>query len=126
MKSGPLSEDEWEIMRRHPEAGEAILAPITSLREVLPVVRSSHERWDGSGYPDGLSGEDIPLVARIVCCCDAFNAMTTDRPYRKARPLGEALAELRRCSGTHFDPTVVEAIIAVSGAEVVEPRRAAA
>jgi two-component system cell cycle response regulator len=73
-------------------------------------VRSCHEHWDGSGYPDGLRGEQIPLVARVVCCCDAFSAMTTDRPYRKARSEQEALAEMRRCAGTRFDPAVVEAL----------------
>jgi HD-GYP domain-containing protein (c-di-GMP phosphodiesterase class II) len=76
------------------------------------VVRSCHEDWDGTGYPDGLAGEDIPLVARIVRACDAFSAMTTDRPYRKGRPVSEAVAELRRCAGTDFDPVVVDALAA--------------
>jgi HD-GYP domain-containing protein (c-di-GMP phosphodiesterase class II) len=79
------------------------------------LVRSCHERWDGGGYPDGLAGEDIPLIARIVCACDAFSAMTTDRPYRKARSEAEALEEMRNCAGTHFDPRVVEAIVSVAG-----------
>ena len=73
-------------------------------------MRSCHEHYDGSGYPDRLAGDAIPLVARIVCCCDAFSAMTTDRSYRKARSAEEALAELRRCAGTQFDPDVVEAL----------------
>jgi len=80
------------------------------LAEVGRIVRSCHERWDGAGYPDGLAGEEIPLVARVVCCCDAFSAMTTDRPYRAARTAAEAVAELRACSGTQFDPRVVEAV----------------
>jgi HD-GYP domain-containing protein (c-di-GMP phosphodiesterase class II) len=79
-------------------------------------VRSCHERWDGNGYPDRLAGEDIPLVARIVCVCDAFSAMTTDRSYRKALSSDEALAELRRCAGSQFDPSVVDALIAVASA----------
>ena len=77
-------------------------------------MRSCHERWDGAGYPDRLAGEAIPLVARIVCACDAFSAMTTDRPYRKALSEADALAELRRCSGTQFDPAVVDALVAVA------------
>ena len=80
------------------------------LGEIGTIVRSCHERWDGGGYPDGLAGEDIPRIARIVACCDAFNAMTTDRPYRAALPLGEALAELERGSGGQFDPAVVDAL----------------
>jgi HD-GYP domain-containing protein (c-di-GMP phosphodiesterase class II) len=83
------------------------------LARVGVVVRASHERYDGGGYPDGLTGEEIPLVARIVCCCDAYNAITTDRPYRAGRSPEEALAELRRCAGTHFDPAVVEALARV-------------
>ena len=74
------------------------------------VVRGHHERWDGGGYPDGLVAEEIPLPARIICACDAYSAMTTDRPYRKAMPVEDALTELRACSGTQFDPRVVEAV----------------
>jgi HD-GYP domain-containing protein (c-di-GMP phosphodiesterase class II) len=73
-------------------------------------VRGHHERWDGGGYPDGLAGEQIPLAARIICVCDAYSAMTTDRPYRKAMPVDDALTELRACAGTQFDPAVVEAV----------------
>jgi HD-GYP domain-containing protein (c-di-GMP phosphodiesterase class II) len=80
------------------------------LAEVGRIVRSCHERWDGAGYPDGLAGEEIPLAARLVCCCDAFSAMTTDRPYRLARSREAALDELHACSGTQFDPLVVEAL----------------
>ena len=82
------------------------------MSEVGRIVRASHERWDGSGYPDGLGGEAIPLEARIVSACDAFNAMTTTRSYRRAMPRGMAVAELRRCAGSHFDPAVVRALLA--------------
>jgi HD-GYP domain-containing protein (c-di-GMP phosphodiesterase class II) len=85
------------------------------LGEVGHLVRSCHERWDGAGYPDRLVGEAIPLVARVVCACDAFSAMTTDRPYRKALSRDEALTELQRCAGTQFDPAVVDALVAVVG-----------
>src|SRR6185312_1164076 len=96
--------------------GERILDRVGgSLAEIGRLVRSCHERYDGTGYPDHLRGEDIPLVARIVCCCDALNAMTTDRPYRAALTAAEAKAELRACSGTQFDPRVVEAVITVLG-----------
>ena len=94
-KKGPLDDEEWGIMRSHTIAGEAILAPITPLRDVLPLVRSSHERWDGGGYPDGLIGEEIPAGARIISVCDAFRAMTEQRPYRKAMSERDALLELR-------------------------------
>ena len=83
------------------------------LGNVGHLVRSCHERYDGGGYPDGLAGEEIPLVARIVCCCDAYSAITTDRPYRAGRSAQEALAELQRCAGTQFDPRVVDALARV-------------
>ena len=113
-KAGPLDDDEWAVMRTHTIAGEEMLEKVGGLLgRVGRLVRSCHERWDGGGYPDGLVGDEIPLIARIVCCCDAFNAMVTDRSYRKALPLHEAIVELRRCSGTQFDPAVVDALIAV-------------
>jgi HD-GYP domain-containing protein (c-di-GMP phosphodiesterase class II) len=96
-------------MRRHTIIGERILMAAPSLRTVAPLVRSSHERWDGSGYPDGLAGEEIPLGSRVVAVCDAFDAMTTNRPYRPRLVEPAAMAELRRCSGTQFDPAVVAA-----------------
>lgn len=108
-KPSPLTPEEWEIMKRHPVIGEQILAPLGFLDGVLPIVRHDHERWDGSGYPDGLAGEDIPLGARIVLVCDAYNAMTSDRPYRDALPRAEAIQRLRQGIGTQFDPGVVEA-----------------
>lgn len=110
-KPGALDDAEWAIMRRHTIEGERMLRQVGgTLAGVGRFVRSSHERWDGRGYPDGLAGEAIPLEARIVCVCDAYNAMTTDRPYRTARPFDDAIAELRRCSGSQFDPEVVRAI----------------
>jgi HD-GYP domain-containing protein (c-di-GMP phosphodiesterase class II) len=110
-KPGKLDADEWEIMRRHTIDGEAMLQQVGgTLAGVGRLVRASHERYDGQGYPDGLVGEAIPIESRIVCVCDAFNAMTTDRPYRSARRAHEALEELHRCAGTQFDPAVVEAV----------------
>jgi HD-GYP domain-containing protein (c-di-GMP phosphodiesterase class II) len=113
-KPGPLDDTEWALMKTHTIIGESMLGQIGGLLgEVGQIVRSCHERWDGAGYPDGLAGEDIPLAARIVCTCDAWSAMTTDRSYRKARSAKDAEAELRECSGTHFDPRVVHALIDV-------------
>jgi HD-GYP domain-containing protein (c-di-GMP phosphodiesterase class II) len=115
-KPGPLDEDEWELMQTHTIEGERLLQQVGGLlARVGGVVRSCHERWDGTGYPDGLAGEQIPLVARIVMCCDAFSAMTTSRSYRPALPLEDAVAELRRCAGSHFDPVVVDALLRVVG-----------
>jgi putative nucleotidyltransferase with HDIG domain len=115
-KAGPLDDAEWEIMKTHTILGEQMLEKIGGLLgDVGHVVRSCHERWDGTGYPDALAGEDIPLSARIVCACDAWSAMTTDRTYRKALPEDVAAAELRACSGSHFDPQVVDALAAVLG-----------
>jgi HD-GYP domain-containing protein (c-di-GMP phosphodiesterase class II) len=113
-KPGPLDAAERAIVEQHTIEGERMLERVGGvLGEIGHIVRSCHERWDGAGYPDRLAGEAIPLVARIVCCCDAFSAMTTDRPYRAARTPAEAVEELRRCSGTQFDPAVVEALAAV-------------
>lgn len=106
-KPGPLDEQEWAFMRRHTLIGERIISAAPALSEVAGLVRSSHENYDGSGYPDGLAGQAIPLGARIISVCDAFDAMTTDRAYREAMPLPVAFAELERCAGTQFDPAVV-------------------
>jgi HD-GYP domain-containing protein (c-di-GMP phosphodiesterase class II) len=115
-KPGPLTDEERAIMNMHTIEGQRMLEKVGGLLgQVGAVVRSCHERWDGGGYPDGLSGEDIPLVARIVACCDAYNAMTTDRPYRAALSESEALAELERHAGGQFDPAVVEALFRVLG-----------
>ena len=113
-KPGPLDDEEWAIMKTHTVEGERMLAQVGGLlADVGLVVRASHERWDGGGYPDGLAGEQIPLAACIVSACDAFNAMTTDRSYRKALPLSVAVAELRKNSGTQFCPAVVDALVAL-------------
>ena len=110
-KPGPLDEAEWAVMKTHTVEGQRMLERVGGvLARVGVVVRASHERWDGGGYPDGLAGEEIPLAARIVSACDAYNAMTTDRSYRRALPVADAIAELERCAGTQFDPRVVEAV----------------
>jgi HD-GYP domain-containing protein (c-di-GMP phosphodiesterase class II) len=112
-KPGKLTDEEFALIKTHTVEGERLLAQVGGiLGNVGRIVRSCHEDWDGSGYPDNLVGTEIPRVARIVRCCDAYSAMTTDRSYRKARPPNEAIAELRRCSGTDFDPDVVEALVA--------------
>jgi diguanylate cyclase (GGDEF)-like protein len=111
-KPGPLAEQEWEFIRRHPVVGERILRASPSFRSVAAIVRASHENWDGSGYPDGIAGDAIPLAARIVRACDAFEAMTSARPYRAALTVDEALAELERGSGTAFAPDVAAAVAA--------------
>ena len=117
-KPGSLTPEERVLIETHTIEGEQLLLKVGGfLGEVGHLVRSCHEKWDGSGYPDGLAREEIPLVARIICCCDAFNAMTTDRTYRKARSLEDAAAECRRSAGTHFDPAVVEALLEVLGNE---------
>jgi two-component system, cell cycle response regulator len=108
-KAGPLDENEWAFMRRHTIIGERILMAAPSLRSVAKLVRSSHERWDGGGYPDGLRSTEIPLGARVVAVCDAFDAMTTNRPYRHRVNEPAAMAELATCAGTQFDPEVVDA-----------------
>jgi HD-GYP domain-containing protein (c-di-GMP phosphodiesterase class II) len=113
-KAGPLTDEEWEIVKQHTVEGERLLHRVGGLLgEIGRIIRSCHERFDGTGYPDGLAGEDIPLIARIVYCCDAYNAMTSDRSYRAALRREEAVAELHAGAGTQFDPAVVEALIAV-------------
>lgn len=107
-KAGPLDRDEWAVMRTHPEVGQRILAAAPSLAHAAKLVRSQHERYDGKGYPDGLSGEKIVIGARIIAVCAAFVAMMKHRPFSDAITVTEALAEIRRCSGTQFDPKVVE------------------
>ncbi len=112
-KPGPLDEREWETMRGHAAAGGELVARIEAFAHLAPAVRSSHERWDGAGYPDGLSGESIPRGARIIAACDTYDAIVTDRPYRAARSPREACAELERVAGTQLDPLVVAAVIDV-------------
>ncbi len=112
-KPGPLDEEEWRLMRAHAEIGEGIVRRIAGLAQAAPVVRHHHEHWDGSGYPDGLAGEEIPLEARIVSVADAYSALTHDRVYRASRTAAEALEELRAWAGSHHDPLCVEALAAV-------------
>jgi HD-GYP domain-containing protein (c-di-GMP phosphodiesterase class II) len=114
-KDGPLTAEEWAIIKLHTIDGEQLLSQVGGLlTEVGHIVRSCHERYDGRGYPDGLAGEEISIIARIVCCCDAFNAMTTTRSYRAAMSAKEAREELMQNRGTQFDPQVVDAILAVT------------
>jgi diguanylate cyclase (GGDEF)-like protein len=113
-KPGALTHDEWAVMREHTVIGERILRSVPEMAEVATIVRHSHEHWDGSGYPDGLAGERIPLASRVILCADAFHAMRSDRPYRAGRPAADALAELEACAGTQFDPEVVAALVEVS------------
>jgi diguanylate cyclase (GGDEF)-like protein len=110
-KPGPLDDNEWAIMKTHPELGEMILTPIDRLADVRPIVRACHEHYDGSGYPDALVGDEIPIESRIILCCDAYDAMTTDRPYRKRMSHEIAIGRLKEASGTQFDPAVVMAFM---------------
>jgi HD-GYP domain-containing protein (c-di-GMP phosphodiesterase class II) len=125
-KPGPLNDAEWAVMRTHTIEGQRMLDRVGgTMSEVGAIVRGTHERWDGGGYPDGLKTEEIPLEARIICACDAYNAMTTTRSYRRGMPPSAAAAELVRCSGSQFDPAVVEALIAVLDVEPADERLAA-
>jgi len=125
-KPGPLAPHEQEVMGLHTVEGQRMLERVGgALARVGEIVRSCHERWDGGGYPDGLTGEEIPLAARIVFCCDAYCAMTTDRTYRAAMPSDAALAEIRGGSGTQFDPRVAAALATVVEREQADSRRAA-
>jgi diguanylate cyclase (GGDEF)-like protein/putative nucleotidyltransferase with HDIG domain len=110
-KPGPLTDDEWALMRQHPVIGERILRVLPGLGMVARIVRHEHERWDGGGYPDGLAGEEIPLGSRIIIAADTYHAITSDRPYRAAKPHAVAIEELMRCAGTQFDPKVTAALI---------------
>jgi HD-GYP domain-containing protein (c-di-GMP phosphodiesterase class II) len=120
-KPGPLTADEWVVVKAHTIEGQRMLDRVGGLlSDVGRIVRSSHEWWDGSGYPDGLAGDQIPLGATVVSCCDAFNAITTDRPYRAARSMSEALQEMRAASGRQFNPLVVEALTRIAERSLVE------
>jgi len=114
-KPGPLDPDELILMRQHPVIGERLVSSVEGLAHLAAVVRSEHERWDGLGYPDGLAGEEIPLSSRIVFVCDAFHAMVSDRPYRKAIGFHRALEELRAGAGTQFCPGTTKALLGVLG-----------
>ena len=123
LKPAGLTREEWQTMRRHPEIGKRLIENIPFLQGAVPIVYSHHEKWDGSGYPRGLKGEDIPVGARIFSVVDAFDAMTFDRPYSKAIPFAAAYAEIKRCAGTHFDPVVVEAFFRVPEEQLAAIRR---
>jgi response regulator RpfG family c-di-GMP phosphodiesterase len=131
LKPGPLEDKEWEHMRTHPIKGYEIASQIDILKPTMPCIRNHHERWDGKGYPDGLKGEDIPLSARIVAIADAYDAMSTDRPYKKALPVAECERLLRKNAGTMYDPLLVETFVerhlgALYPSEAVEPEPQAA
>jgi HD-GYP domain-containing protein (c-di-GMP phosphodiesterase class II) len=110
-KPGPLDEREWEIMRQHPVIGERILRAIPGMGAVARIVRHEHERWDGDGYPDRLAGAQIPIGSRIILACDAYHAMTSDRPYRRAMTHAAAMTELSGNAGAQFDPDVAQALV---------------
>ena len=123
LKPGRLDEHELLQIRAHPVAGVRLLDGVRALRAALPCVLHHHERWDGGGYPHGLAGAKIPRAARILAVADAFDAMTTTRPYRDALPVDEALAEVGRCAGTQFDPDASDAFLAAWGAGEIPRRR---
>ena len=110
-KAGPLNDEEWMLMREHPVIGERILSVLPGLGAVARMVRHEHERWDGRGYPDGLSGTQIPFGSRVIIAADTYHAITSDRPYRAAKSHEHAVEELVRCAGTQFDPDVTAALI---------------
>jgi HD-GYP domain-containing protein (c-di-GMP phosphodiesterase class II) len=115
-KAGSLTDEEWKLIKTHPRVGADVVERIPLLGGLAPIIGAHHERWDGRGYPDGLAGESIPLAARIIAVADAFNAMTTKRPYRDALPIEVAMEELERGAGSQFDPTVVRATIEILAA----------
>jgi diguanylate cyclase (GGDEF)-like protein len=123
-KPGPLEPEEWRFVRRHPLIGERIIGAAPALAGAAKLVRSTHERLDGTGYPDGLAGDQIPLGARVIAVCDAFTAMTSPRPHTAQRTIGEAIAELRQCAGTQFDPSVVDALCELAVGPVWPPKPA--
>jgi HD-GYP domain-containing protein (c-di-GMP phosphodiesterase class II) len=120
-KPGPLDREEWGFMRRHTIIGERIIRAAPDLADVATAVRATHERWDGTGYPDGLAGNDIPLASRVVEVCDAFDAMLSDRPYAASRSTGDAFRELQHCAGSQFDPAIVNAFEQVFADRLANP-----
>ena len=113
-----MSAEDWQCIRQHPVLGAEMLTHSSSMDVIRPLVLYHHERYDGRGYPDGLTGEDIPLGARIIAVADAYHAMTSDRPYQSRRSLREAICELDTCSGTQFDPGVIQVFVAMMSREV--------
>ena len=120
-KPGGLSDEEFEVMRQHPSIGAQIMSPIRMLKDIIPGIRNHHETWDGTGYPDSLTGDQIPMVARIIGVADTFDAMTTTRPYQQAMTLDYVLQKMQSMSGSRFDPVVVEAFIAAVEAGDISP-----
>ena len=116
-KAGPLNDEEWQIMREHPTLGAKILQPIESLAELVPIVQCHHERWNGSGYPAGLKGTEIPLEARLIAVIDSFHAIISERPYKKAMPVSYALDQLRNQAGTNFDPDLIGTFCSIMDAD---------
>ncbi|MFQ6001886.1 MAG: HD-GYP domain-containing protein, partial [Anaerolineae bacterium] len=110
-KPARLTQAEWVMIQAHPVASAQMAERVTAFKEAVPIIRHHHERWDGTGYPDGLKGEEIPLLARILAVADGFEAMTSERPYRWARTEEEALAELKKGAGSQWDPKVVEVFV---------------
>jgi diguanylate cyclase (GGDEF)-like protein len=120
-KPAPLTDEEMDLMKKHPEIGERIIAPVAFLQALRPIIAACHERWDGKGYPFGMAGEDVPLGARIIFVCDAFHAMTSDRPYRASMPQEEAIRRLLEAAGTQFDPGVVQVFVDLHSRELILP-----
>ena len=112
-KPGPLTPEEFDVMKTHTTKGTKIVEMVPDLHQAVPIIRSHHERWDGQGYPDGLAGEDIPLLARVVAVADAFDALVYDTPYRQGQSVDIAFAEIERHQGTQFDPEVVPALLQI-------------
>ncbi|MEK7847091.1 MAG: HD domain-containing phosphohydrolase, partial [Nitrospinota bacterium] len=113
-KAGGLTDEEYKTIKQHPVKGAEILAPIKQLKDIIPAVRHHHEFYNGKGYPDGLKGEEIPLMARIVCVADSIDAMGADRPYRKGKPRDVILTELKKFSGVQFNPGVVNTFLKIA------------
>ncbi len=116
-KEGPLTEDEWKVMKTHPQIGYRIAMASSEFREIAPYIIAHHERWDGKGYPRGLKGEEIPLLARILTVADAYDAMTSKRVYKDAWKREAALGELKKNSGTQFDPKIIDIFLSLAEAE---------
>ncbi|HUG80070.1 MAG TPA: HD domain-containing phosphohydrolase [Bryobacterales bacterium] len=124
LKPGSLDGEEWRVMKQHPTIGYRLLREFPELSEEAQIVQSHHERWDGSGYPHGLKGDSIPLGARMFSIVDTLDAITSDRPYRKAQSIGKARAEIRRMSGVQFDPALVEVFLRIPDSDLIRVRKA--